>query len=137
MVQISKIWFDGDWMYGETKDGKQYKQSILWYWRLVDATPQEREQYTLSYDGIHWRNINEDIGMDSFEERNNIEPTAMQKFFLKHREFNIAGLSDILHINPTLLRDYINGWKTPSEARVNEIREGMHQYALKLEKVPF
>ena len=137
MIRITKIWFEGNWMYGLSEDGKTYRQSILWYWRLIEATPEQLNDYTLSHDGIHWRNINEDIGMDSFEERNNIEPNAMQRFFLTHRELNLAGIAKYLNINPTLLRDYINGWKTPSEARVKEIREGIRRYALSLQNVTF
>ena len=137
MIHITKIWFDGDWMFGIDENNNQYKQFILWYWRLVEATTEQKNKYTLSYDGIHWRDINEDIGMDSFQKLNGIEPNAMQKFFLTHRELNVAGIAKYLKINPTLLRDYINGWKIPSEARIKEIQEGIHKYALSLENVTF
>lgn len=137
MIQITKIWFDGDWMYGLDDSGRQYKQSILWYRRLVDATPEQRNSYTLSIDGIHWRAINEDISFDSFVERNNIEPNAMQRFFLTHREINLSQFSQLLGINPTLMRDYINGWKTPSPQRKKEILNGIHSYASSLQSVSF
>lgn len=75
--------------------------------------------------------------MDSFQKLNGIEPNAMQKFFLTHRELNVTGIAKYLKINPTLLRDYINGWKIPSEARIKEIQEGIHKYALSLENVTF
>lgn len=137
MVKIEKIWFDNLWLFGQDVSGNIYKQSILWYRRLVDATKEQRENYELSDIGIHWRCINEDISFDSFVERNNVEPNAMQKFFLSHREFNLIGLSKILGINHTLLYDYINGWKTPSPKRVEEIRSGIKRYAQELENVEF
>ena len=137
MVKIKKIWFESEWLFGQTKSGDVYKQSILWYKRLIDATQEQREKYELSDEGVHWSGINEDISFDSFVERNNVEPNAMQKFFLSHREFNLIGLSKILGINHTLLYDYINGWKTPSPKRVEEIRSGIKRYAQELENVEF
>lgn len=137
MVKIKKIWFDSSWMYGQDVCGVIYKQSILWYKRLVDATEEQRKCYELSDIGVHWRNINEDISFESFVERNDIEPNAMQKFFLSHRELNLIGFAKILGINHTLLYDYINGWKTPSPKRLEQIRDGVKQYARELEKVNF
>lgn len=137
MIEIKKIWFDGEWLYGQDKEGKVYKQSILWYKRLVDATPEQRENYELSNEGMHWRCIDEDISFDSFIDRDGVEPTKMQKFFLSHREFNIGGLAKILNLNPSLLYDYINGWKTPSPKRVEEIQNGLLRYAQSLEQVNF
>ena len=32
--EISKIWFDADWIYGLGDDGKTYRQSLLWYNKL-------------------------------------------------------------------------------------------------------
>lgn len=44
MIHITKIWFDGDWMFGIDENNNQYKQSILWYWRLVEATTEQKKQ---------------------------------------------------------------------------------------------
>lgn len=137
MIDIKKIWFEGDWLYGEDTQGKVYKQSILWYRRLVDATPEQRNDYELSSEGMHWRCIDEDISFDSFAERDGVEPNAMQRFFLTHRELNIAGVAEMLGMSPSLLREYINGWKTPSAERVNAIRLGIQQYGKSLSAANF
>lgn len=137
MIDIRKIWFDETHMYGQDSKGKVYKQSFLWYPRLYLATPEQRQNYTLGLDGIHWRTIDEDISFDSFEERGDVEPTAMQQFFLTHREINVAGIAKIIGINPTLLRDYTYGWKKPSPKRVKEIEEGIKTYARSLAAVSF
>ena len=68
MIEIKKIWFEGDWLFGQDSSGKIYKQSILWYRRLVDATEEQRNNYELSDEGMHWRCIDEDISFDSFIE---------------------------------------------------------------------
>ena len=41
----------------------------------------------------------------------------MQRFFLSHPEINVAEFARLVGINPTLLRNYINGFKKPSKER--------------------
>ncbi len=65
MKTISKIWFDGDWIYGLGDDGKTYRQSLLWYARLRKATDEQRSQYEMSTIGIHWHELDEDISFES------------------------------------------------------------------------
>ena len=137
MKRIVQIWFDSNWLYGKDEEGTQYRQSVLWYRRLMDASPAQRADYTLSEDGMHWRSINEDIGFESFIERNNIEPNPMQTFFLTHREINLSSFAKKIGINANLVRDYINGWKTPSSQRKAEILSGVHTYAQDLQQISF
>ena len=30
-MKIVKIWFNGDYLYGQDESGKTYRQSLLWY----------------------------------------------------------------------------------------------------------
>ena len=66
MMRITKIWFKGDYIYGEDESGKTYRQSLLWYKNLRKANDEERGKYTFGYDGIHWRNLDEDVSFESF-----------------------------------------------------------------------
>lgn len=52
-MKITKIWFKGDYFYGEDENGKTYRQSLLWYKNLGRASDEERANYTFGYDGIH------------------------------------------------------------------------------------
>ena len=113
-MKITEIWFDADYIYGRDDKGKEYKQSLLWYPRLRAASEEERKQYTMSMSGIHWRNLDEDISFESFEYED-AEPTALQRFFLTHKEINVAEFARSMAMNPTLLRNYINGFKKPSK----------------------
>ncbi len=128
MTPIIKIWFDGNWLFGQDTNGNIYKQSILWYWRLQEATPEQRNAYELSDEGMHWSCLNEDISFESFLSRNGVEPTAMQRFFLTHRELNLIRFAKILDINHTLLYDYIHGFKTLSTKQVDKIRNEIKRY---------
>lgn len=115
-MKIIKIWFKGDYLYGEDDSGKTYRQSLLWYKKLRSATDEEREQYTFGFDGIHWRKIDEDVSFESFAYED-AEPTKLQRFFLSHPEINIAEFARLIGMNPSLLRNYINGFKKPSKER--------------------
>jgi len=136
MMKINKIWFDHTHMYGQDEDGHVYCQSLLWYRRLVNATPEQLQNYNILFDAIHWPELDEDIGLDSFVERNGVEPTSMQTFFLTHREINLAEFAKTMGINGTLLRNYVYGWKIPSQERIDEIITAIHKFGQQLISVP-
>lgn len=125
-MKITKIWFKGDELYGEDENGKVYRQSLLWYKNLRKATDEEREKYTFGYDGIHWKNLDEDVSFESFAYED-AEPTKLQRFFLTHPEINIAEFARLININPSLLRNYINGFKKPSKEREQMILRQVHR----------
>ena len=84
-MKIVKIWFDDEHIFGVDENGKEYSQSLLWYPKLRTATAEQREQYKFGLGGIHWRELDEDISFESFE-YDDAEPTAMQRFFLTHKD---------------------------------------------------
>lgn len=65
-MKIKEIWFEKDQIYGRDENGQVHSQSLLWYPRLRAASATEREQYTIGLDGLHWRNVDEDISFESF-----------------------------------------------------------------------
>ena len=131
MIKIKEIWFSDDQVFGRDEDGRIYSQSLLWYPRLRAASAEEREKYTFGFDGIHCRNIDEDISFESFVYED-AQPTPMQKFFLTHKEINIAEFARSIGMNATLLRNYINGFKKPSAEREKAILAHIHQLGQEL-----
>mgnify|MGYP002869879809 CR=1 FL=1 len=125
-MKIKSIWFDGDLIYGRDEEGQVYRQSLLWYPRLLNADDEQRAKYSIGLDGIHWRELDEDISFESFEYKDAI-PSPLQSFFLKHREINISEFANSMGINATLLRNYINGFKTPSQERSDAILSHLHK----------
>lgn len=125
-MKIKEIWFVADYIYGRDEEGKEYRQSLLWYPQLRQANDEERDRYTLGFDGIHWRNLDEDISFESFE-YDDAEPSSLQRFFLTHKEINVAEFARRMEMNPTLLRNYINGFKKPSKEREQEILDHIHK----------
>ena len=124
-MKITKIWFSGDQIFGSDEAGRVYSQSLLWYPRLKDATTAEREKYTFGFDGIHWRGLDEDISFESFA-YDDAQPSPLQRFFLTHKEINVAEFARSIGINATLLRNYINGFKKPSAERERMILDHIH-----------
>lgn len=125
-MKITEIWFSGERLYGRSDDGRIYWQSLLWYPELKAADEQEREKYTISTVGIHWRSLDTDVSFESFA-YNDAEPSEMQRFFLTHREINIAEFARLVGINATLMRNYINGFKKPSKEREQQILSVIHK----------
>jgi DNA-binding transcriptional regulator YiaG len=51
----------------------------------------------------------------------------MQRFFLTHKEINVAEFARSMGMNPTLLRNYINGFKKPSKVQEQKIIDHIHK----------
>lgn len=135
-MTIKKIWFDSDYIYGEDENGKTLKQSLIWYPRLKEASDEERQNFRIGYDGLHWRALDEDVSFESFE-YDDAEPTPLQKFFLSHKELNISEFAKYIGINASLLRNYINGFKKPSKEREQEILKHIHALGASLTATSF
>ena len=61
----SKVWFDEDNMWIALNDGRQLSIPLVYFPRLLNATPGQRNNYELSGGGtgIHWDEIDEDISV--------------------------------------------------------------------------
>ena len=136
MKEIKDRWFDSDYIYVRDEKGQEYRQSLLWYPMLRKATDKERLQYRIGLDGIHWRALDEDISFESFE-YDDADPSPLQRFFLTHKEINVAEFARSAGINATLLRNYINGFKKPSVEREKEILQHIHELGQELLNVSF
>ena len=115
-MKISKIWFANDRIYGLTDDGRELWQSLLYYRRLRNATDEERANYEIDDEGIHWYDLDEDVSFESFE-YDDPEPTGISRIFLSHPELNASAVGRRLGISQSLMAQYINGTKKPSKER--------------------
>ena len=125
-MKIKDIWFDANFIYGKDEDGNVYVQSLLWYPALKSATQEQRGKYTFGRDGIHWRELDEDISFESFTYED-AKPSPMQEFFLTHKELNLSEFAARINLNPSLLRNYVNGFKKPSKEREQYILSEIHK----------
>lgn len=122
---LTKIWFADNRIYGQTDNGKTVFQSLLWYKRLNNATDEQRNDYEMDDEGIHWYALDEDISFESFE-YDDPEPQGISRVFLSHPELNASAVARRLGISQSLMAQYINGMKKPSKEResliLNEVQ---------------
>jgi hypothetical protein len=67
-IKIEKVWFDAENIYILTNDGTQKSHPLRWFTALWNATPEERNDFTINRwgTGIHWSNLNEDLSLEGF-----------------------------------------------------------------------
>ncbi|MDR1724658.1 MAG: DUF2442 domain-containing protein [Tannerella sp.] len=128
---VEKVWFDEEKLFIRTIDGKELWQSLLYYRRLYEATDEQRNNYRLSYSGIHWEDIDEDVSFESFLYENP-EPVGVSRFFLTHPELNVSAVARRMGMKQSLLAAYVRGLKKPSAERENEIMNTVRQIGLEL-----
>lgn len=74
-IIISRVWVDDTHIYAETTDGMRASYAFTDWERLAQATSQQREDFYLSYYGIHWPQIDEDLSFEGmFRDNNLIDP---------------------------------------------------------------
>ena len=130
-MKIKRIWFADDRIYGETDDGRVLWQSLLYYKRLRNATPAQREK---DDEGIYWEELDEDVSFESFEYENPA-PKGISLIFLSHPELNALAIGQRLGISQGLMTQYVNGTKKPSAEREREILREIKNTACELQQV--
>ena len=62
--KIQRVWVDDTSVHALTVDGLQASYPFSMWKRLANATPEQRQNFYLSYAGIHWRDIDEDLSFE-------------------------------------------------------------------------
>ncbi len=60
-----RVWFDEESLWVELADGRQLGVPLAYFPRLMNAAPEQREQYVISGGGtgLHWEQLDEDISV--------------------------------------------------------------------------
>ena len=61
---IARVWVDDHAVYAETTDGLRASYEFAQWPRLCNATAAQRRDFYLSYHGIHWSQIDEDLNFE-------------------------------------------------------------------------
>ena len=61
--RIERVEVDGRHVTFFLKDERVVKMPLTWSWRLLEATPEERQNFRISPSGygVHWPNVDEDL----------------------------------------------------------------------------
>jgi hypothetical protein len=64
-AQATRVWFDEENMWVELADGRSLSVPLSYFPRLLNATPNQREQHVISGGGtgLHWDELDEDISV--------------------------------------------------------------------------
>ena len=60
-TDISRVWTDDTHVYAETTKGERASYAFSQWPRLAKATDEQRRDFYLSFFGIHWPQIDEDL----------------------------------------------------------------------------
>ncbi len=61
---IDKVWVDATQVYARTRDGLVASYRFSDWKRLREASQSQREDFYLTYTGIHWPQIDEDLSFE-------------------------------------------------------------------------
>jgi hypothetical protein len=62
-TSAKSVRFDDNSMWILLSDGRTLGIPLAWFPRLLHATPEQRQQFELSINGIHWDELDEDISV--------------------------------------------------------------------------
>ena len=71
-MKIAKVWVDATHVYAETTDGLRAGYAFADWVRLANASDEQRSDFYLSYYGIHWPQIDEDLSFEGMFRDNNL-----------------------------------------------------------------
>lgn len=70
--QIDKVWVDDTCVYAQTKNGVTASYPFSMWKRLADGTDSQRRDFYLSYSGIHWPQLDEDLSFEGMFEHSGL-----------------------------------------------------------------
>lgn len=70
--RITKVWVDDTHVYAMTETGLTANYAFSQWSKPAKATREQREDYQLSYSGIHWPQIDEDLNFESMFNTNGL-----------------------------------------------------------------
>lgn len=124
-INITKVWITDKEVWIRTSEGKEACERFDNYPRLRFATPEQRKNFTLSNDGIHWSEINEDLSFDGFFTEKPSNP--LYELFISHPELNASFIARRMGIPQSIFAQYISGTKKPSKEHSEEILQTIRE----------
>ncbi len=132
-IVIDNVWLTDTDVWVRASDGREACEHFSDYPRLKHATPAQRSNYTLSDDGIHWEELDEDLCFDGFFKEK--AKNTLYDLFVSHQELNASAVARRMGISQSLFAQYVSGTKKPSMERLNEILDTIRAIGLELSAV--
>ncbi|MCE5320300.1 MAG: DUF2442 domain-containing protein [Bacteroidales bacterium] len=133
---VEKIWFENERIFIKTDSGKIASHSLSAFPRLLNSTQEQRENFETSYFGIHWPELDEDLSFEGFFSSQDVkEENEISVILKRFPEINVNRLAKRIGINQSLLAKYVCGNKRPSQKRIKEIENALHQLGRELSSI--
>ncbi|WP_072530971.1 DUF2442 domain-containing protein [Bacteroides ilei] len=132
-MMIEKVWLTDTAIWIRTTDGNEACEKFSDFPRLRFATPEQRNNFTLSDEGIHWNEIDEDLSFEGFFRKKASNP--LYDLFINHPELNASAIARRLGMSQSLFAQYISGTKKPSKERMEEIFETIRSVGRELSSI--
>ncbi len=130
---ITKIWLTDKEVWVRLADGREACERFADYAGFVGATPEQIAEYTVSYSGIHWPLLDEDLSFDGFFAQK--PDNRLYRVFMEHPELNASAVARRLGMAQSLLAAYISGVKKPSRHREETILSAIREIGAGLQAV--
>ncbi len=63
---IKRIYFTKKFISLETNEGVTQSMPLSWFKTLANATEEQRNNFFMSYEGVHWEELDEDLSFEGF-----------------------------------------------------------------------
>ena len=102
MVKIKNLWFDRNRIYMKSTEGNVLSRPLEAYPELMEATTEQRNDYTIEDDGraIRWESIDADLHISSFYDTT--EPdnqNEVAKIFRRFPWLNVSEVANAIGIH--------------------------------------
>ncbi|WP_251624061.1 DUF2442 domain-containing protein [Odoribacter lunatus] len=135
-IDVVKVWVDDIHVNIETSDGQIKSEKIADYYRLRNATAEQRQHFEYDNMGIHWSELDEDLSYEGFFHSKEVNSKSeLYTFFKSYPEINVSKLARRMGISQSLMASYICGVKKPSAERLKEIETAVRSLGQELASV--
>lgn len=137
-IDVVKVWVDDVHVNIQTADGQIKSEQITDYYRLRNATPEQRQNFEYDNMGIHWAELDEDLSYEGFfQPKEEEQKSELYKFFKSFPEINVSKLARRMGISQSVMASYICGVKKPSAERLKEIENAVRNLGQELSSISF
>lgn len=126
--KIDMVWFTQTHIWIKTDDGNEYCQPLEVFPALKEACREQREKYRINSwrDSLHWPEIDEDIHISSFFEKETVNyNNEVNNLLSRFPWIDLKAFAKYLGMHWTKLARFKYGVWTPSPETLEKIKNGI------------
>ena len=134
METIKKIWFDKNRIFMRSSKDKIYSRPLEAYPEIQELSMEDKYDFLIDDDGmaLRWEKADIDLHIESFFKTNEPQENEVADLFKKCPWLNVSEVAKAIGIHKSLLARYIYGISKPSEQRIQQIKDTLHNLGKEL-----